>query len=499
MNKNYLTQVVWLVVLTIGILLVLSIIPPIDIRFTTRQIDILSSLKIKPERASEEAEFLMEDSTIIALTSTPADTTASLASGSTIQHDSIARPTRKVQRKAGDITLIEDYSATGNGMENLIRSIENIQSSGRTVRIAFLGDSFIEADILTQNIREALQELYGGCGVGYMAMHSDFPGFRHSIIQSDNGWKTHSVAHDEQVELSSLPMQLYRAQGEAVTILKGCDKLRHIDHWDITTLGFIAEDTATISIKTDSTTHYYEVSAHNEAQFISIPQPTSEVEIRCNNSQVAVWGAWLDGTKGIAVDNISIRGYSGTSINTFPLQYLQQLNEALPHDLIVLQYGLNRMTPSVTDYSSYTLQLIDAIQHLRKAFPHTDILIMGIGDRCQNENGEIITMPAVYGMRKAQRKAAIATGCLFWDTYEAMKSLGGMPTFVDNKWAGKDYTHINHKGGATLAQEFIKAFNYAIKTNRQVDTRYTIDEHSTLLADPIDITIHPDTATTSHE
>ena len=71
-------------------------------------------------------------------------------------------------------------------------------------------------------------------------------------------------------------------------------------------------------------------------------------------------------------------------------------------------------------------------------------------------------MPAIYGMRKAQRNAAIEAECLFWDCCEAMKQIGGMPTFVGNNWASKDYTHINHTGGAPLANEFVKAIQYAI-------------------------------------
>lgn len=470
MNKNRLTQVVWLVVLTIGILFILSLIPPIDIHhFTTRQIDILSSIKTKPAPAVEEEEILLQEDTIAITIDTITTDTLIV---DTIAADTVVRPVREVLRKEGDITLIEDYSAHGNGLRHLTSAMEHIQSPGRTVRIAFLGDSFIEADILTQNIREALQSNYGGCGVGYMAMHSDFPGFRQSIVQSSKGWKTSSVAQNAEIRRSSLPLQLHRSEGNAVTNLRGTDRLQHIDRWDVTTIGFVAEGDATISIKTDSTTHTYDVTAQEDAQFLVVNEPTSRVEVRCNSSQVAMWGCWLDGTQGVAVDNISIRGYSGTSINTLPLHYLKQLDKALPHDLIVLQYGLNRMTPSITDYSSYTRQLVDAIHHLRAAFPHADILIMGIGDRCQNENGEITTMKAVYGMTKAQRNAAIEAGCLFWDSCEAMKSLGGMPTFVNNKWAGKDYTHINHKGGAVLAQEFIKALDHAMhKRNAVVENQ----------------------------
>ncbi|MFQ8804906.1 MAG: hypothetical protein ACLR8Y_07075 [Alistipes indistinctus] len=43
-------------------------------------------------------------------------------------------------------------------------------AAGRPVRIAVLGDSFIEGDIITADLREQLQNLCGGRGVGFCAV-----------------------------------------------------------------------------------------------------------------------------------------------------------------------------------------------------------------------------------------------------------------------------------------------------------------------------------------
>ena len=471
MKRNYLTQVVWLLVLTIGLLLALSLIPPIEINFTTKQIDILSDLRSNeaaqpttdtPEKnngyfvSMQEMTAPIDTNTLVMADTMP----------STQEIEETQPVITNVKRKDGDITLIEDYSAQQIGLRNLIQAIENRNTLQRPIRIAFLGDSFIEADIFTQNVRALLQDIYGGCGVGYMAMHSDFPGFRRSINQTDKGWNTYNVATEQQQpQLTSLPLQIHRAEGEAYTRLKGVNKLRYIDKWNVSTIGFIAEDSAVIMVKTDSATYTYDVVPDTKAQFITLQDPTALLEVRCSSPNVAFWGTWLDDTEGIAIDNISMRGYSGTTLAQFPINRLQELDVAIPYDLIVLQYGLNRMTASITHYSPYTQQLMESVAHLREAFPTTDILIMGIGDRCQNQDGEIKTMEAVHGMIKAQRNAAIQSQCLFWDCYEAMQQLGGMPAFVENKWASKDYTHINHVGGEPLAQEFVKAFKYAIENS----------------------------------
>jgi hypothetical protein len=45
----------------------------------------------------------------------------------------------------------------------------------------------------------------------------------------------------------------------------------------------------------------------------------------------------------------------------------------------------------------------------------------------------------------------------FWNTSMAMSQLGGMPVFVANGWAAKDYTHINFYGGKRIATELANA------------------------------------------
>ncbi len=484
MKKNVLGQVVILLLLTIIMLFVLSLLPPLKCNnFTTKKIDLLSDIRNKSQSQEDIDEYFPHNtpnttSIIVADTdscehknSVDKDV-ANLAStqhpsqqaSHTVQQQSSINQNDYAPQKAGDTTLIEDYSPQKNGLAHLINAIKNRHNIGRPVRIGFLGDSFIEADILTQNIRELLQDQYGGCGVGYMAMHSDFPGFRRSITQIDKGWNTHNVVTDTEIELTSLPLQLHRPNKNAVTQFRGVSKLRHIDRWNVSTIALYARETTSIKLKTDSSSYSYNIKPQEQAQFIKLYEPTSSLEIRCDSTtDVAFWGAWLDDIKGIAVDNISMRGYSGNSIELLPQQNIKVLNDTIPYDLIVLQYGLNRMTASILHYEPFTKELVRMVNHLRSVMPHTDILILGIGDRCQNENGELQTMPAVYALLKAQRKAAIESQCLFWNTCEAMKSLGGMPQFVENKWANKDYTHINHAGGNPLGKEFIKALNYAIE------------------------------------
>lgn len=85
---------------------------------------------------------------------------------------------------AGDV-LIEDYTKANTGMQRLRFAL----ATGRQARIAVIGDSYIEGDILTGDLRRDLRKVYGGAGVGYMYMQSEIPGFRRTVRQTCSGWK----------------------------------------------------------------------------------------------------------------------------------------------------------------------------------------------------------------------------------------------------------------------------------------------------------------------
>lgn len=113
--------------------------------------------------------------------------------------DSLLPPPPKVKPAFVDtcrsgMTCIEDYSdSTLRGMTPFYRALDELAAKPRPVRIAYFGDSFIEADILTADLRAMLQGRYGGCGVGFVTITSPVNGYRPTVRHSFGGWQSHSV------------------------------------------------------------------------------------------------------------------------------------------------------------------------------------------------------------------------------------------------------------------------------------------------------------------
>ena len=119
--------------------------------------------------------------------------------------------------REGDLVILEDYTTSQTGLIHLKDAITN----GRLARIAVVGDSYIEGDIFTQDLREKLQEAYGGEGVGYVSMHTDFPGFRRSVKQGGKGWKTHMANKKADRQYLGLMEQYATPSGTATSTYEG--------------------------------------------------------------------------------------------------------------------------------------------------------------------------------------------------------------------------------------------------------------------------------------
>ena len=103
--------------------------------------------------------------------------------------------------KPGAVVKIEDFgelSEQNRGMLPFYRALSNSHNQSRPVRIAFLGDSFIEGDILTADFRAVLQKQFGGCGVGFIPITSETNGFRPTVTHSLDGWNTYAYTDKDK-------------------------------------------------------------------------------------------------------------------------------------------------------------------------------------------------------------------------------------------------------------------------------------------------------------
>lgn len=386
--------------------------------------------------------------------------------------DTVALPVVKkpafVDTCRNGMVCIEDYAdSTSLGMKAFYRALGEVQQ--RAVRIAYFGDSFIEADILTADLREMLQKRYGGCGVGYVTITTEVAGYRPTVGHTWDGWTSHAVTdgHFDRSQ-QDISNHYFIPRSGAFVTLKGQRKYAsRLDTCQASTIYFISPDsariTATINGKTAKT---FEVSPGDSTlQALTVRGKIGSVRWQVDSIQAhaTFYGATMDAENGIAVDNFSVRGSSGQQLGNIPMAMLRRYHRLRPYDLIVLQYGLNVASEQGVNYTYYTHAMAKVIAHLKDAFPETSILLVGVGDReYKDENGELHTMPGVKNLIRYQQALAADTHIAFWNMFDAMGGEGSMEKLVDShpQMANYDYTHINFRGGKHLAEILYKTLLY---------------------------------------
>ncbi|MDE6139367.1 MAG: hypothetical protein K2F95_00220 [Alistipes sp.] len=375
--------------------------------------------------------------------------------------ESARRPSSEELRPAADAAMvaIEDFDTLPQSRFD--RFVERLVE-GRPVRIAFMGDSFVEGDILTVDLRHELQTLFGGRGVGFVACDIPFATSRKSIKRRSAGWSSYSIMKPKAAPESlrdKFFVSGYMAEGgagastrweitESYPTLAGAETAR--------LLLLSREDSRVELTLNDTLSRSFDIEGDEALRQIVVESaPYRSIALKVLDGRVICYGVAIGSDDGIRVDNFSVRSNNGHAIfGTNPLINRQADVLLGGYDLVVLQYGLNIMQAGQRNYSKYRDQLRDMISYAERCFPDAAILVMGVSDRCvkNDESGAYEPIGSADALSAYQRAAADSCRVAFWNTYEAMRSMGGIKGFVNNKWAAGDYTHINYGGGRAVAR-----------------------------------------------
>ena len=472
--------------LVIAMMLVISLVPPFSIgNIHFRRANILSDIiTFSDDTAEREGElteldrhFLEEAERLGYLEPDETDTTGHEpvlenswdiggAGDGGQEGGNVPEDLDALQASGQKIFRFRDYTPEGRLSVADFSLMMQDASKKRVVRIAFLGDSYVEGDIITGDIREQLQELYGGQGVGFVPFGNPLAISRPTVTHTFDGWKNYNLIYKKNVPEQyqdkffvsgtiSVPQK-----EEAVSHYKGARFRKHIASWSRARLVFINEGSSVIDVVVnDSIRKQFTPDASGQVQQISLSgSGMQSLEVKVSQPEGFIgYGVALDGARGVAVDNYAIRSNSGIAFFGTDRQINSQIGRMLGYDLIVLQWGLNAMSADVTDYGWYGKSLKRVINYVKTCFPQSAIVVMGVGDRCTQRDGQFVTMDAVKAMIAVQKAAAEECGVAFWDTFEAMGGPGSIAGFVEKQWAAKDYTHLSYGGGRYIATRFVQA------------------------------------------
>ena len=364
---------------------------------------------------------------------------------------------------------IDDYSEGGaHGMHHFYTALQNINDADRPVRIAYFGDSFIEGDIFTADLRGFLQDKFGGYGIGFTDMAPPFAGFRVSLPLQSGGWDVRNVLMRDSCERHRLgPTQRYALPLDgAYTVLNATKKYPHLDYFETASLYLKSDHPIRVSarINNDTTLHFTTLG-NNTIETLRVDQRMHRIRWNVEGGNTTTcYGTALEGRKGIVLDNFSFRGSTGLTLGRVNWN---EWSTVRPYDLIILHFGLNVASKDMLRYDTYRKQLTHSIEKLKAAYPEASFLIVSVSDREDKIDGELRTLPGVKALIKYQQLIAADNQIAFWNLYEAMGGEGSIVAMSHTHPNGArlDYTHITREGGKVLADLFFQSILFSFEND----------------------------------
>jgi lysophospholipase L1-like esterase len=356
--------------------------------------------------------------------------------------------------------------------------LDNCVKNNEIIHILHYGDSQIEGDRITGLIRQKLQEKFGGNGPGLIPAIQPIPSASVGQTASEN-MERYMIAGNLVNEAGH---NRYGILGQTASV-QGTGKITAVTR----NLKFTYENVKVFSkIRVFISRHSQDFSASLQigdnnpiTRLLSddssrphtltweLKKPIRKMELQFSGD-AEISAIALDGNAGVAVDNIPLRGSSGTfftgiDVGTF-LPVLKELNVRL----IILEFGGNS-TPYIKSEKAideYTKNIAKQINHLKNIYPAAKILFIGPSDMSTMENGRLQTYPFLKEIIQGMKETVLENGAAFWDMFDVMGGENSMIEWVKNNpaWAASDYIHFTEKGADKIAKMFYESlmvyYNY---------------------------------------
>ena len=409
------------------------------------------------------------------------------------------------------------YADSSVGLSNFFEKLDKRRQGEGKIRILHYGDSQIEGDRITSVVRNGLQKKFGGSGPGYIAASPLTNSFSVNNQRSEN-WKRYPVFGNRDSTLMHNRFGMYGVFSRFTafplmdTIYQDTVRTQIVDsvgtEWIPRDTTFIPDPivgkilpsdsnvVAWIEISpskigyyssrrytrmsilfrnpdapftmklmlSDSTRTVKNFEINENAQEYSQLFVKSPESIRLEFETLSspdIYGIRLENDYGIVMDNIPMRGSSGTYFRKINHGEMATQFASARADLIVLQFGGNTVPymPSEERVARYGGWFASQIRYLRRMNPAADFVLIGPSDMSTKEGLKYVTYPLLPYIRDVLRTAALDNGCGYWDMYEVMGGRNSMPLWVaaDPPLAAPDYAHFTRRGAKKIAELFHEA------------------------------------------
>lgn len=382
-----------------------------------------------------------------------------------------AKNSSEEQKWPTGVERIYDYSDGGiGGMAHYYAMADSLQRkklTNRPLRIAYFSDSYTEGDILTADLREKLQTLYGGEGVGWVDAANDVNLFRLSLSVADKGMTGHMAMKKESYNatMAGLAARYAPFRGKASLTYEGRHQYAHAATWSV--VRFYLRSGGYVNVAA----HLGEGCLTQTARNVGVQEVMFDARGQQASTMLTIagtgiaFGVSLEGKTGIVLDNFSMRSSSGLPLGEIPMQTLKEFQGLRHYDLVILAFGGNVVSPTgkADECEWYIRKMKKVVEKFKLCFSDASLLLFGAPDFGFRQDGQVVTPESIKGLIARQRQMAAESKIGFYDLQRAMGGDGVAGRLFDQKMVGSDLFHINQCGGAYVAARVFRSLEVGQK------------------------------------
>ncbi len=369
-----------------------------------------------------------------------------------------------------DLNKISNDSASLSFLYEKLYQLEKTKQ-GR-VNIAHIGDSHIQADILSGSIRQKLQLRFGNAGRGlifpYRVAKSNEP-TTYKTITNANWDSKRNVFYDKPLPIgvSGFTVDTKDSSAEINLLVKDQPGLgysftkftlfhdRGQNNYDIT----ICDDLNCERGKFRS----IDKSNNPFVSELKFDKPVRQIYIRNSVADTAlqkstrIYGMLLENdSAGVLYNMIGVNGaeYRHYNMSKYFLQQFTYLNS----DLIIISMGTNEGFYGGFDKDLFYKNIDTLITNIRNTNPNVAILLTTPGDSFRKSRKGRVKNPDMQVAEQTMIRYCLDHNLAYWDLYNIMGGYGSMAKWYTAKLSAKDKVHFSGKGYQIQGDLFYRAF-----------------------------------------
>lgn len=344
-------------------------------------------------------------------------------------------------------------------------------------RIAYYGDSSIAADHITSTLRRRLQKRFGDGGHGFVLIARGGMAYRHLGLEhrANNHWLLYPVTRKARRDgRYGYGGVMYRASPGARARFGTTDE------------GAVGHRAGEFAI-------YYQAHARGGRLGLNLDgKPLEELDTRNEVTEdkvhrirpgddgahrlelryrgggdLRLYGVAMETqAPGLVLDSLGLVGARAKRLLNFDADHIAGQMRFRRPSLVVLAFGGNEAGDGPSSVERVQSVYTRVIRRMRRGASEASCLVLAPLDQARRDDrGRVQTMPAVPIIVEGQKRAAIAEGCAFFNTFSAMGGNGSMAKWLRARpqLASSDLRHATPLGYEVIGTLVYKALMAAFQ------------------------------------